>query len=158
MEDLAESVIKHLSVTDGPGPFALTYTHLNRHTARTERWLVLAAERVNSRVVYQVSIAAASVYHPQWRVITYESAKAAAAFAFAFLEAPHFTCNPKTNLERAVCHQLELREIAVEWKGAENTRCFSDCFSYKYGTFGVTSLPDLQAAMLTLMPVSQQRK
>ena len=66
---------------------------------------------------------------------------------------------PILQLVRAVCHQLELQEIVPhERQGAENTRWFSDCFGYKYGTFGVTSLPDLQAAMLTLMPVSQQRK
>tara|TARA_B100000214_G_scaffold359459_1_gene320923 strand:+ start:217 stop:699 length:483 start_codon:yes stop_codon:yes gene_type:complete len=160
MEDLAAAIIEHLKLDDGPGPFALTYTHRNQNSGRTTRWLVLTAARVNSRTVYEVCIAEAEVYHPHWHVITYADVRAAATFAIGFLEKPEITSNAETNLQRRMHHVLDMRRLNhYKWKASETTRHLDDCFEFAtFGSFVIMSKYDLQAAMLTLMPISTGMK
>tara|TARA_B100000963_G_scaffold296297_1_gene267430 strand:+ start:667 stop:1164 length:498 start_codon:yes stop_codon:yes gene_type:complete len=158
-DDLARAIIDQLKVDDGPCPLALTYSHLDRHSGRIDRWLVLKAKRVNGRVVYEACVAASSTYYPAWSVVTYENPKAAAALAFAFLEQPHLTGNPLTDLERKKGHQLKLVEVdAHKWKYAEGTQTFKECFHNVYGTFTVTGPSDIEDALRTLVPVSVHTK
>jgi len=158
-DDLARAIIDQLKVDDGPCPLALTYSHLNRHSGRTDRWLILKAKRVNGRVVYEACVAASGTYYPAWRVITYEHPKAVAALAFAFLEAPHLTGDPPTDLARKKGYQLEVVETDQhKWEYAEDARTFRDCFNYSYGTFTVTVPSDIEDALRTLVPVSMRTK
>tara|TARA_B100001094_G_scaffold171561_1_gene165918 strand:- start:9248 stop:9745 length:498 start_codon:yes stop_codon:yes gene_type:complete len=158
-DDLARAIVDQLKVDDGPCPFALTFSHLNRHSARTERWLILKAKRVNGRIVYEACVAASGTYFPAWRVVTYEHPKAVAAFAFAFLEVPHLTGDPPTDLARKKGYQLELVDIVPhKWVVAEDARTFRDCFNYSYGKFTVTVPADIEDALRTLVPVSMHIK
>jgi len=158
-DDLARAIVDQLQVDDGPGPLALIYSHLDRHSARIDRWLVLKAKRVNGRVVYEACVASSSIFYPPWSVVTYEHPKAAAALAFAFLEHPHLTPDPPTNLERNPGHQLKLVNVdAHKWKCAEDTQTFKECFHNFYGTFAVTGPSDIEDALRTLVPVSAHTK
>jgi len=158
-DDLARAIVEQLQVDDGPGPLALIYWHLDRHSARTDRWLVLKAKRVNGRVVYEACVAGSSIYHPPLCVVTYEHPKTAAALAFAFLEHPHLTGDPPTDLERNPGHQLKLVNVdAHKWKCAEDTETFRECFHNCYGTFAVTGPSDIEDALRTLVPVSVHTK
>lgn len=158
-DDLARAIVDQLKVDDGPGPLALIYSHLDRHFARTDRWLVLKAKRVNGRIVYEACVAGSSSYYPPWSVVTYEHPKAAAALAFAFLEQPHLTGDPLTDLERKKGHQLKLVDVdAHQWKYSEGAQTFKECFHNFYGTFTVRGPSDIEDALRTLVPVSVHTK
>ena len=158
-DDIARAIVDQLQVDDGPAPLALIYSHLNRHFARTDRWLVLKAKRVNGRIVYEAYVAGSSIYQTPWCVVTYEHPKAAAALAFAFLEQPHLTGDPPTDLERKPGHQLKLVDVdAHKWKCAEDTETFRECFHNCYGTFIVRGPSDIEDALCTLVPVSVHTK
>ena len=153
-DDLARAIVDQLKVDDGPGPFALTHKHLNRHTGRYDEWMALMSERVNGRVVYQVNVASREMVF--WHRVVYADPKAAAAFALAWLDAPHVTGDP----DRKRYYRVELREVyRGNWAACQGgiTQSFDECFNSKYGTFEVQCAADLQAAMLALVPVSYQK-
>ena len=155
MEDLASAIIDQLKVNDGPGPFALTHKNLNRHTARYDEWMALMGERVNGQVVYKVNVMNRGMGF--WHQVVYADPKAAAAFALAGLDAPHVTGDP----DRRRYYRVDLREVfRGNWAACRGacTHSFDDCFNTKYGTFEVTSVADLQAAMLTLVPVAYRKE
>jgi len=178
MEDLASVVLTKLQIEDGPSPFCLLYRYACM--GRFSRVMCIRAVRNNGVPAYEVALcnaywrfgtaeeeeaaAAAPLQRPKarWQIALFENEKVAATFAIAFLELQprnHRDGDPDliTYASKDVAHLFEYEEDGTAFLGARFDN--GDLSLYggnQLGQHTIACAADLQAAMLTLMPLSSR--
>jgi|SaaInlV_125m_DNA_1040241.scaffolds.fasta_scaffold45075_2 hypothetical protein len=178
MEDLASVVLTKLRVDDGPSPFCLLYRYRCINTITNV--MCVRAVRKHGATAYEVALcndgwcfkdggegnewdpdSGPMRPHSRWQIALFENEKVAAAFAMAFVN-----LQPRSHRDGdTVMFTYTRKDVAhlFQWKPDGTCDSLGPAFTngdlYLEGakTLGkhtISCAADLQAAMLTLMPLS----